>query len=539
MPAELSYPGVYVEEIPSGVRTIVGVSTSIAAFVGRTPRGPVDRPVTITSFAGYERTFGGDDANVSGGLDLLYPIGFALRDFFLNGGGVAIVCRVFNKTAPGVAEFDAKGIKLLASSPGTWANRIRVRVTKSPAGDELDAIAARLGVAAADLFNLSIRDMRTGGETETFVNLTTKNSARHITGVLASQSNLLRTEETPPTTGPTGVHADVPADKIWSDAATSTPVTSGKEGVISDALAAGTDFGDAAENSGLYLLSKADLFNLLVIPPDEMGTSVPNDLPPIAAKYCRDKRALYIVDSHHEWNTVEKAKAGAEGTTYPNIKIPDARHAALFFPRVLQANPLLGGQLQEFTPSGAIAGVMARTDVTRGVWKAPAGVEASVTGVTALSVLLNDKDNGFLNPIGVNCLRTFPIYGNVVWGSRTMAGADALADDYKYVPVRRLANFIEESLYRGLKWVVFEPNDEPLWAQIRLSAGAFMQDLFRQGAFQGTSARDAYFVVCDKTSTTQSDINKGIVNIVVGFAPLKPAEFVVLQLTQIAGQIQT
>jgi len=147
-------------------------------------------------------------------------------------------------------------------------------------------------------------------------------------------------------------------------------------------------------------------------------------------------------------------------------------------------------------------------------------------------------ENGILNPRGVNCLRAFPVYGTVVWGARTMAGDDNNPNDYKYVPVRRLANFIEESLFRGLKWVVFEPNDEPLWAQIRLNVGAFMQDLFRQGAFQGGSARDAYFVYCDKTTTTQNDINKGIVNIIVGFAPLKPAEFVVLKLTQIAGQIQ-
>jgi hypothetical protein len=152
---------------------------------------------------------------------------------------------------------------------------------------------------------------------------------------------------------------------------------------------------------------------------------------------------------------------------------------------------------------------------------------------------MNDDENGELNPLGINCLRTFPVYGNIVWGARTLRGADVLGDEYKYVPVRRTALFIEESLYRGLKWVVFEPNDEPLWGQIRLNVGAFMQGLFRQGAFQGTSARDAYFVACDKSTTTQNDINLGIVNVVVGFAPLKPAEFVVLKIQQLAGQIQT
>jgi len=159
--------------------------------------------------------------------------------------------------------------------------------------------------------------------------------------------------------------------------------------------------------------------------------------------------------------------------------------------------------------------------------------------VLGLSVPLNDNQNGLINPLGVNCLRSFPIIGNIVWGARTLRGADILGDEYKYVPVRRTALFIEESLFRGLKWVVFEPNDEPLWGQIRLNVGAFMQGLFRQGAFQGTSARDAYFVKCDKDTTTQSDINLGIVNVVVGFAPLKPAEFVVLKIQQMAGQIQT
>jgi phage tail sheath protein FI len=172
------------------------------------------------------------------------------------------------------------------------------------------------------------------------------------------------------------------------------------------------------------------------------------------------------------------------------------------------------------------------------VWKAPAGLDAGLNGIQGLSVSLTDAENGQLNPLGINCLRTFPAAGSVVWGSRTLRGADQLADEYKYVPVRRLALFIEESLYRGTKWVVFEPNDEPLWAQIRLNVGAFMQNLFRQGAFQGQTPREAYFVRCDKTTTTQNDINQGVVNILVGFAPLKPAEFVIISLQQMAGQIQ-
>jgi phage tail sheath protein FI len=182
---------------------------------------------------------------------------------------------------------------------------------------------------------------------------------------------------------------------------------------------------------------------------------------------------------------------------------------------------------------------MARTDTARGVWKAPAGLDAALNGIQGLQVNLTDAENGMLNPLGINCLRDFKINGRVVWGARTLRGADQLADEYKYIPVRRTALYIEESLYRGTQWVVFEPNDEPLWAQIRLNVGAFMHDLFRQGAFQGQTPKDAYFVKCDKETTTQNDINLGIVNIVVGFAPLKPAEFVIIKIQQITGQIDT
>jgi phage tail sheath protein FI len=179
---------------------------------------------------------------------------------------------------------------------------------------------------------------------------------------------------------------------------------------------------------------------------------------------------------------------------------------------------------------------MARTDTARGVWKAPAGTEADVRGITGLERKFSDGENGLLNPKAVNTIRIFPT-GVVSWGARTMDGDDGNPSDYKYVSIRRLALYLEESLYRGLRWVVFQPNDEPLWAQIRLNVGAFMHGLFVQGAFQGQKSTDAYFVRCDAETTTQDDRNKGIVNVWVGFAPLKPAEFVVLYLQQMAGEI--
>jgi phage tail sheath protein FI len=257
-------------------------------------------------------------------------------------------------------------------------------------------------------------------------------------------------------------------------------------------------------------------------------------------QYCVDRRAMLIVDPPAEWGAQAATAAGnaVAGLSSLSLSGTAARNTALYFPRVVQPDPLRDNQLDTFVPSGIIAGVMARTDAQRGVWKAPAGLDAALNGIQGLQVNLTDDENGQLNPLGINVLRSFPVNGRVVWGARTLRGADQLADEYKYIPVRRTALFIEESLYRGTQWVVFEPNDEPLWAQIRLNVGAFMQNLFRQGAFQGKTPREAYLVKCDKETTTQNDINLGIVNILVGFAPLKPAEFVIIRIQQLAGQIQ-
>jgi phage tail sheath protein FI len=257
-----------------------------------------------------------------------------------------------------------------------------------------------------------------------------------------------------------------------------------------------------------------------------------------AGAYCEERRAMLLVDSPKNWKDKSVAKEKFTDVNADHIGTR-SKNAALFFPRLIQPNPLSENQMEEFVPCGTVAGIFARTDTQRGVWKAPAGLDAGLVGTPALSVSLTDAENGELNPLGINCIRSFPVPGRVLWGARTLRGADQLADEWKYIPVRRLALYIEESLFRGTQWVVFEPNDEPLWAQIRLNVGAFMNNLFRQGAFQGTNPRDAYFVKCDKETTTQNDVNLGIVNIVVGFAPLKPAEFVIIKIQQMAGQIQT
>jgi uncharacterized protein len=299
--------------------------------------------------------------------------------------------------------------------------------------------------------------------------------------------------------------------------------------------------GDSASFSGIYALEKVDLFNLLSIPdasraapgnPSALDPAVdPNSVYAAAIALCDSRRAFLLVDALPTINTVPRA---VDWITTA-LTVHDANGAA-FFPRLRLPDPLNNFQLRTFAPSGVVAGLYARIDSTRGVFKAPAGTEATLSGVQALVYKLTDAENGVLNPLGLNCFRTFPVYGSVLWGARTLLGADAETSQWKYVPVRRVALFLEESLYRGTQWVVFEPNDEPLWSAIRLNVGAFMQDLFRKGFFQGQTPSQAYFVKCDSETTTQTDINLGVVNIVVGFAPLKPAEFVIIKIQQLAGQ---
>jgi hypothetical protein len=299
--------------------------------------------------------------------------------------------------------------------------------------------------------------------------------------------------------------------------------------------------GDPLAFTGIYALTKVDLFNLLSIPeaarplPGNPNSADPNinavEIYTAAIALCDLRRAMLLIDPPPNVTTV----AGAVDWKSSGIGVVDANGAA-FWPRLRLADALNNGQLRTFAPSGVVAGVYARTDATRGVWKAPAGIEATLNGVQSMTYNLSDQENGSLNPLGLNCFRTFPLYGPLLWGARTLRGADALTDQWKYVPVRRTALFLEESLYRGTKWVVFEPNDEPLWAAIRLNVGSFMDSLFKKGAFQGVTASQAYFVKCDSETTTQQDIDSGIVNILVGFAPLKPAEFVVIQIEQLTGQ---
>lgn len=525
MPSALTYPGVYIEEVPSGVRAIRGVATSITAFIGRARRGPVNQPVRVQGFGEY--------ANRFGGLWRQSTMSYAVAHFFQHGGEGkdALIVRVHNGGAPDTTTVTgaADSLNFVAANPGLWGRSLRVRVdhnTRPPQGNE-------------ELFNLTVRD--TGTETtELFRNVSVLPlHERYVGRVLEEESNLVRLSGSAPANRPAAT-PDAPS----GDPMTQTPgsIAFNNDGGDGNDITDAQITGDRNDRTGIYALESADLFNLLCVPPLTPTTDVDSDTWARAAGYCQERRAMLIVDSPAAWaanasTAITDAEAGINSLR-ATVGTDDARNVMVYFPRLRMRDPLSENRPADFVSCGAVAGIIARTDEQRGVWKAPAGLEASFSGALGFTYTMTDAQNGVLNPLGLNCLRTFRVAGNLVWGARTLAGADLLASEWAYIPVRRLALFIEESLYRGTQWVVFEPNDEPLWAQIRLNVGAFMQNLFRQSAFQGRSPREAYFVKCDRETTPQNDINRGIVNILVGFAPLRPAEFVVIRIQQLAGQVE-
>jgi phage tail sheath protein FI len=505
MPVTVSYPGVYIEELQSGVRTITGVATSIAAFVGWAPKGPVGSPGFVLSWSDFQRQYGG--------LDMRSYLGYAVYHFFANGGQQAYVIRVADKSAVAATVTLSSALTLTAQSPGAWGNNYGIGLAS---------------VGTAGRFGLKVYLVPPSPATpvvvEAFDNLSMSSTdARFVETIVNNQSSLISAK---------AVTATTPTDTTAPAA-----LTIGSDGTVLAPCSQSTTAAGAFETAvlpgsaqGVDLLEHVDLFNLLCVP----GEADPTTLSTLEG-FCHSHRAVLIADCFQDatFKTLKTSNGPPSALTAGD----NAANAAFYFPWLEAPDPLQSNVPRFFPPSGFVAGIYARTDGTRGVWKAPAGTEASVTGVSGVSVPLNDIENGTLNPAAVNCIRNFNVYGTVVWGARTLQGNDQIGSQWKYIPVRRLALFIEETLFRALKWVVFEPNDEPLWAEIRLNVGAFMQNLFRQGAFQGKTPQEAYFVKCDKETTTQNDINLGIVNIAVGFAPLKPAEFVVIQIQQMAGQV--
>jgi phage tail sheath protein FI len=290
--------------------------------------------------------------------------------------------------------------------------------------------------------------------------------------------------------------------------------------------------GSAAAKAGIHALERVDIFNLLVLPDPAASVAVLAR----ALAYCGRRRAFLLLDVPESAATPAQVEAWILSSASPLR----SRDAAAYFPRILAADALRGGAVRAFPVSGALAGVYARIDEKRGVWKAPAGVEATIVGAVGLATPLTDGSIETLNALGVNCLRARPGQEPIAWGARTMeasgSGSGGGADDWKYVNVRRLALYIEESISRGIRWAVFEPNTEPTWAKVRVDVGNFLHGLFLQGALQGDRPSKAFFVKCGPDTMSQGDVARGAMNVVVGFAPLRPAEFVMITLRQLAGR---
>ncbi|MCP5048733.1 MAG: hypothetical protein GY940_16300 [bacterium] len=644
--ATLSYPGVYMEEVSSGVRPIAAVGTSTAAFVGQTEKGPDDQARRITNWTEFQKHYG-----------TFYTDSFlpqSVFHFFNNGGSQCYIARV-TRSGAAVANVTvhnraaANGIVFSATSKGGWGNYLYLKIED---GTNDPGNTFKLSIRKQDVKDVVPSNFSNTVPMEVHDNLNMDpDSPSYVVTALKNRSNLIEATMdvantvvqsgfhkggfSPPATfdeaitGPqfqinidndgfqTVVLDDITAGTLLSVvkdditakvsglsklkastdqtafddflcAVINDPVkgdyfvlTSGKDsetssvrvqpssaadisgllklgdaygGVSEDGLAlrrpanidvvqvgdanvnapiaavtAGSDgSGDLDElsySTVFTLFDKITDFSLLAVP--GIGTPTMMDL---GMAYCSNRAlqdVFYIGDMAADEDAPEDAEVFRKLLTTPNS------YGAVYFPWVKALDAT--GKSQEpvlLPPSGYIAGLYARIDSQRGVWKAPAGIEATINGTVGLAADLTDVEQGNLNLRNINCIRRFPGAGIVNWGARTVTSDP----EWTYVPVRRMAIMLRISIYNGIQWAVFEPNDEDLWGQLRLNLNSFMMTLFRKGAFQGSSPSDAFFVKCDSETTTQDDINLGIVNVQVGFAPLKPAEFVVVSISQKAGQ---
>ena len=426
---------------------------------------------------------------------------------------------------PGVVAASASAggsLILFAANPGIWGNTLRVSISTLPAPN-------------TNRFNLLLQQVTSTGQMttlESYVNLSVSPSdPNYVVALIDNDSNYITfANPSPGANGqiivPTAAPAATAAPVAFSGGADGTVLVPTDQNFELAVLASGNP------NAGINLLDRVDIFNLLCIPGE-------TDAPTISQlqAYCAGQRAFMIVDSPQNATISGMMASGPVGTpvgTGASITGENAPNSAFYFPWIQAPDPLVGNRPALFPPCGFVAGIYAATDASRRVWKAPAGIQAGFTGNSGLQYVLTDAENGVLNPQAVNCLRQFKIYGDVVWGARTLAGNSQAGSQWEYVPIRRLALYLESSLFDGTQWVVFEPNDETLWGQVRLNIGTFLQGLFLQGAFAGTTPQQAYFVKCDAENNPPASIAQGIVNILVGFAPLYPAEFVVIQIQQIA-----
>ena len=525
MPVQVSYPGIYLNEVQSSNPVVIGVTTASTAFLDFFPCGPVgpsNAPVAyqINSWSQFQ--------SVYGGLDTRSEASYGIFQYFNNGGQIAWVVRVVSPdtaAATWTASTNAQNVSLVfsAASPGVWGNNVQVTITSPipPVGNL---------TPTPDRFNLTVQEVVNGSvvDTETYLNLTLNpTDPNNALAVVNAESSLVQLALPPGVTVPTTPLPAVTGTQPPGAQVVYQSLTGGQDGSMPDF----TNLNTVTTALGALDRIAPSVFNILCMPAlANISAGAMTSILPQVMNFCLDRQAFMIVDIPSSVANVQQVTQWAQQFTSM-----DAYASAVYFPRLIIPDPINNYLPRNVGASGTLAGVYARTDTADGVWTAPAGINATLQGAN-LAVQVTDAQDGQLNPLGINCLRTFPVYGNVCWGARTMAGADLLQSEWKYIPVRRLVDYIEQSLVQSLKWVVFQSNDQQLWTQITVEVGTFLSGLYSQGAFQGATPAQAYFVQCDSTTTTPTDIAQGIVNIVIGVAPVYPAEFVILQIQQIAGQ---
>lgn len=582
--AEYLSPGVYVEEYDSGATPMQGVSTSTAGFVGLAERGPViGQPQLVTSFADYKRMYGGYLSQAAYGSNRFLP--YAVEQFFANGGARAYIMRA----VPGDAKAGSRTtgvLKLTAANPGAWAEDLRVVVTPaSKAKTQVLAVnGADLTLKNADGFNpgdvvelfdgktaahatvksvldkvvtldapctLDVADTKVGtakyiktceitltarlGETvETFENLSLKPDALNNVCVKTAKSDLICVEVTaakapaapaPKEKDKDGKEIPAPAPKAASIVPYELCGGSGSELVLTlqggsngsvltvtpDAFL-GKDDGPG-KRTGLQAFQENGNVSIMAIP----GVTAPEVQASLIA-FCENKKSCFAI-----LDVPMELKKTNDVANFRDMY--DSTYAAMYHPW-LEMYDAGTKRSAYFPPSGAMAGIYARTDIERGVHKAPAN--EVVRGCTGLSCAYNEGEQDILNPIGVNLIRSFTGRGIRVWGARTISSNGL----WKYLNVRRLFIYVEESIKANTNWVVFEPNSTTLWNRVTRTIETFLATCWRDGALAGSTPSEAFFVECGPTTMTQDDIDNGRLICQIGIAPVKPAEFVIFRITQ-------
>ena len=509
MPTYLT-PGVYVEEMPSASKPIEGVGTSTAAFVGLAPGGPVNTPMRIANWSQFARIYGDPQTPANGPFMEGAYLAHAVYGFFLNGGSLCWIVRVGadgkgqvpRAALPSATDQDVETLRLLAADGVT--ETVRVELTEEPTVEGGSEDKTYKLVATA------------GSEREEFDGLTLKRGRSHLATKVNASSKLLRVEDTGATLPETQRPPRTGTYTLSAPPAQVAKVDSG-------------DFeGDVAERTGMGGFAAVDEVTMVVMPDlmalKQNGSDAGlRDVQGKMIAHCEnmgDRMAILDTPPGLRAQDVLEWRSSVAGY--------DSKMAALYYPWIEVMDPLSRRPIM-VPPSGHVAGVWARTDSRRGVHKAPAN--EVVMGAIGLDFQVTGAEQGALNQVGINCIRAFTNRGMRVWGARTLSSDP----EWRYINVRRLFNYVAESIITGTQWSVFEPNDQRLWMQLKIAATNFLMRVWRDGALFGATPEQAFYVKCDEETNPPEVIEAGQVVCEIGIAPVKPAEFVIFRLSQFTG----